>query len=156
MWDQSGLTLALALTGTFLGVVNTWVNANRDRVKLRVRPVHVIDGSNRSMFGIEVTNLSSFKVSVDDVGFTPSRFRPAKHQRATLSMSIPVSRWFESRESFTYRFDRAATICAVGFKIRAAYAKTSCGMIFTGVTPALRQLANETPFDPTLSRTYST
>lgn len=70
-----GVTLGIALVGAVLGILNTWRNLDRDRPKLRVRPFHVIPvGGYGEMhsdinFGIEVVNLSSFPLTVSEVGF---------------------------------------------------------------------------------------
>src|SRR3546814_11210717 len=71
---QEALTLGIAALGAFLGVMNTWQAINRDRVRLRVRPLSVMAiATGDQGYGIEVVNLSSFPVTVEEVGFTLNR-----------------------------------------------------------------------------------
>ena len=66
-----GITLAIAVLGAVLGLINTWDALDKSRVKLRVRPMQAIPvGATdpRLTFCIEVTNLSAFAVTVHDVG----------------------------------------------------------------------------------------
>jgi hypothetical protein len=53
-----GVTLAIAVLGAALGVINTWHALDRTRVKLRVRPKHAIpvcEFNSRLTFCIELT-----------------------------------------------------------------------------------------------------
>jgi hypothetical protein len=68
-WWQDMVTLGLAGLGAVLGVMNTWQAMSRERLRLRVRPMQIVSGGGLS-FGIEVVNLSSFPVTVEEVGFT--------------------------------------------------------------------------------------
>jgi hypothetical protein len=66
------ITLPLAVVGAVLGVINTWRSLDRDRIKLRIvpkvaYPVGMTD--TRPRLCIEVINLSSFPVTVAEVGF---------------------------------------------------------------------------------------
>jgi len=65
------LTIAAALLGAVLGVMNTWNAIDQRRVRLRVRPSHAItvpDGALK--FCVEVLNLSAFAVTITEVGFS--------------------------------------------------------------------------------------
>lgn len=67
----NGVTLALALLGAVLGIINTWQALDKTRVKLRVRPKHAIPFGGmdeRLTFCIEVTNLSAFAVTIEEAG----------------------------------------------------------------------------------------
>jgi len=44
MTVTESITLSIALVGAVLGVINTWHQLDRSRVKLRVTPKHVIHG----------------------------------------------------------------------------------------------------------------
>src|SRR3546814_15013816 len=68
---QEALTIGIAALGAFLGVMNTWQAINRDRVRLRVRQLSVMAiATGDQGYGLEVVNLSSFTVAVEEVGFT--------------------------------------------------------------------------------------
>lgn len=67
----NGITLALALLGAVLGIINTWHSLDKSRVKLRVRPKHAIPFGvmdERLTFCIEITNLSAFAITVEEAG----------------------------------------------------------------------------------------
>lgn len=156
MEDINPWTLGLGITGSVLGIMNTWLAINRDRVRVRVKPVHIVDGADRRKFGIEVLNLSGAKIYIVDVGFSPSRFLPDRFRRASYAQGMNGVRCLESRESFTFIFDRDVDLVCTDFHIRAAYARTSCGRTFIGTSPALKQLARETPIGKApMSRTLN-
>ena len=65
------VTLAIALLGAVLGVINTWHALDKNRVKLKVVPkIAMTLGRSGSAVGfcIEITNLSAFAVTVDEAG----------------------------------------------------------------------------------------
>lgn len=63
------VTLAIAFVGAVLGIINTWHAIDKSRVKLKVVPAHAFSNiSSEIEFSIEVTNLSAFAVTVNDVG----------------------------------------------------------------------------------------
>ena len=107
------VTMSVALVGAVLGVMNTWNAMDQKRVRLRVSPrvaVPVIDGEfGKTMGCIEVINLSSFPVSIHEVGFTLRR-NSRKGNRLTIVQPItndgrPLARRLESRQSVTAYFD---------------------------------------------------
>ncbi len=68
------VTLAIAILGAGLGILNTWQSADRDRVKLRLSPMAgypITHGKvgREPMIGIEVINRSAFPVTIEQVGF---------------------------------------------------------------------------------------
>ena len=68
----SAVTFAIAVLGAVLGVINTWNTISNRRVKLRVRPLWATTTTG-VFVGIEVTNLSTFPVTVSDVGMLGRR-----------------------------------------------------------------------------------
>ncbi len=71
MMPVEAITLAIAVLGAVLGLLNTWHQLDRSRVKLRVRPKHAISigGVLQGVdFCIEVTNLSAFEVTISEAG----------------------------------------------------------------------------------------
>lgn len=138
------VTLALAVLGAVLGVINTWHSLDKARVKLRVLPAHAIPvgpGANRSLnFSIEVTNLSSFAVTVHDVGV----FFHGTDQRASFVRPIVIDggawpRRLEPRSSVSIYGERPES--PAHQRIRCAYARTSCGVTKRGNSPALKQIS---------------
>src|SRR3546814_14458946 len=87
---QEALTLGIAALGAFLGVMNTWQAINRDRVRLRVRPLSVMAiATGDQGYGIEVVNLSSFPVTVEEVGFTLNARSATRGER--LVVLVPIN-----------------------------------------------------------------
>jgi hypothetical protein len=137
------ITLAIALLGAVLGVINTWHGLDRSRVKLKVRPAHAIavGAANPELdFCIEVTNLSAFAVTVHDVGV----FYRGTKSRGSFVMPVLADggswpRRLEPRSSVTVYGQRP--ISQPGRRIKCAYARTECGATKTGTSPALKQIS---------------
>ncbi len=138
------VTLAIAVLGAVLGVINTWHGLDKSRVKLKVRPAHAIPvgGANPLLnFSVEVTNLSAFAVTVYDVGvFYHGTDKRAPFVQPFLADGGSWPRRLEPRSSVTIYGQRPESL--PGHRIKCAYAKTECGVTKTGNSPALRQIAN--------------
>lgn len=137
-------TLAIAFLGAVLGVINTWHGLDKSRVKLKVRPSHVIPygGADPTInFCIEITNLSAFAVTVREAGVF---YKDTTSRGAFISPTIvdgkPWPRRLEPRSSVTIYGRRPSR--AEGL-VKCAYAKTECGITQRGNSPALRQIARE-------------
>ncbi|WP_126173457.1 hypothetical protein [Altericroceibacterium xinjiangense] len=138
----AAITLCIALLGAVLGIINTWNSVSQRRVKLRVSPAWAV-GPFGGAFGIEVTNLSAFALTISEVGFLHNR--PVSSTPARIVVSDPVvtdgkpyPRRLEPREQVTVYFD-PRTI-PPGKRLWRAYAKTACGELKHGGSPALDQL----------------
>jgi hypothetical protein len=136
-------TLAIAVLGAVLGVINTWHNLDKARVKLRVRPAHAVplgETDPNLTFCVEVRNLSAFAVTISEVGVL---FRGTMDRGAVLQPVTPDGgqwpRRLEPRTSVTV-YSHSPT-SRNGHKLKCAYAKTQCGYTKTGTTPAFRQIA---------------
>jgi P pilus assembly chaperone PapD len=129
MSTVQAITLAIAVLGAVLGIINTWHNLDKMRVKLVVRPKHAIPlgaANPKLTFCIEVTNLSSFAVTIAEVGV---------HYYGTSARGAiihPVS-------SVTIYGQNPATDSA--HRIRCAYATTECGATKRATSPALKQIS---------------
>jgi hypothetical protein len=138
-----GITLAIAVLGAALGLINTWHQLDRTRIKLRVRPKHAIPfggADPRLTFCIEVTNLSAFPVTIEEVGVLYSGTdRRSAYPNPILSNggSWPVR--LESRDSVTAYGQPPSSKAEAPLK--CAYARTACGITCKGSSPAFRQLA---------------
>lgn len=138
------VTLSIAVLGAVLGLINTWHGLDKSRPKLRVRPAHAIPvgaAPSALTFCIEVTNLSAFPLTVCDVGVL---YRGTPDRGAVITPVLadggPWPRRLESRASVTVYFQRPES--HPSRRIKYAYARTQCGVIKTGTSPALRQVAN--------------
>jgi hypothetical protein len=142
-WFQA-ITLAIAAVGAVLGIINTWRTVDQSRVKLKVLPTHAIpygavDPNLR--FCVQVTNLSSFAVTIDDAGvFYHSTKNRGSIVKPVFADNGPWPRRLEPRASISIYsqlpYSRA------GYRIKCAFARTQCGRTKTGTSPALRQIAN--------------
>jgi hypothetical protein len=138
----NGITLALALLGAVLGVINTLHALDKTRVKLRVRPKHAIAfGSmdERLDLCIEITNLSAFAITVEEAGV----FLKASDERLAYTNPVLIDdggwpRRLEPRTSVTI-YGRAPS--TISRRLRCAYATTACGVTRVGTSPAFKQLA---------------
>jgi len=141
------VTIVLATVGAVLGCVDTYVLLQGRRVRLRVVPKSAVrdtggvwSNSMRHMPGgapcIEVVNLSAFPVTICEVGYElPSPMR-ATIIEPTLLDSKRWPRRLEPREAVTVYGDSAALPPNIG----RAFARTDCGVIRFGGSPALDDL----------------
>jgi hypothetical protein len=123
--------LVFGLLRAILGVMNTWKAFDRDRIRLRVKPVFFIRTDGVVQMGgyrLVITNLSFFPITVKQVGFITkdpnvlsSFFRP-------IDCTLPQR--MEARSAFTASIPEPDGESFLG--IRAAYADTACGKRFTG------------------------
>ena len=139
----NGITLALALLGAVLGIINTWHSLDKSRVKLRVRPKHAIPFGamdERLTFCIEITNLSAFAITVEEAGVS---LRASDQRLAyTNPVLIDIGDWprrLEPRTSVTI-YGRAPS--TDGPRLKCAYATTACGVTREGTSPAFKQLTS--------------
>lgn len=138
------ITLAIALLGAVLGVINTWVALDRSRLKLKVVPAHAIPvvWINQNInVGIQVTNLSDFAVTVREVGFLLS---------GTSNRMALISPILSDRGAWPRRLEPRSAVTVYGFQvpdeyarlIKCAYATTECGFTKKGNSPALKKFAS--------------
>lgn len=135
------VTLAIALLGAFLGVLNTWRNWSLDRLKIRVIPRYAVGNDGSPYISIEIINLSSFPVSVISIGFTV--LGGATH----MQVPIPI---FTRGETLPIRLE-TRTSCTTLVPLRTfekdqlasidkAYISTACGKEIAGDSAALQQI----------------
>jgi hypothetical protein len=139
-----GITLAIALLGATLGLINTWNSISDRRVRIRVRPLwtHAANGQG---FAIEVTNLSAFPVTIAETGLLYERPRSSSPERAVLphGMRSGDGKWprrLEPRDQVTV-YSSLSEI-PTGRSLWGGYARTMCGELAHGRSPALRQLSD--------------
>ena len=136
------VAIVLGFMGALLGVLNIWKAMNDDKVKLTVTPKRAIPmGPHHANvdFCIEVTNRSLFPVTISEAGFLLS----GTTSRAAVPLPILIDggtfpRRLEARSSVTLYLQ--APMAKPGTRVKCAYAKTDCGEIRTGKSPALEFL----------------
>lgn len=139
------ITFGIALLGAGLGILNYWNAISQRRVRLRVRPTYALPiGGGDTMFSIEVVNLSTFAVTITEVGFTVDGSTAKRKTRAGIPRPIiidgqPWPRRLQQREAVSAFFHPGEAMRAGG-RIGRAYAHTSCGEFAYGTSPALREL----------------
>ena len=133
-----------SILGAILGVINTWYQISKNKLRLKVTPQHAIPvgviANSGVNFSLEVLNLSDFPVTITDAGFLLKDGRSA-----TLSTvmgfeqpaSLPVK--LEPRTTFTKYFDIINSGLPFA-SVKCAYAKTQCGETITGNSGALKQI----------------
>ena len=124
------------VTGAVLGIINTWTNIKRDRVRLRVRLVEAITldpihGPERRIV-IEVLNLSEFPVVITDCGVNLTNGDTASFA-PVLGMEprgpLPIT--LESRTKYQKLFPRT-DLDDLWARIGSSYAQTECGVTAKG------------------------
>lgn len=136
------ITLGIALLGAILGVWNAW-QAGRDRaVRFKVRATQAIGlgGPAPTCLSVEVTNFSTFPITIEEVGLTVGKPRGSLPRRAMIPPNSIV------RGNLPMRIEprhSASVVCWArdlgddGYD--HAYARTSGGEIAFGTSPALLQ-----------------
>lgn len=140
----AALTLAIAVLGAVLGVLNTWSSISQRQLHLRVTPAHAFATSGAQGFAIEVVNLNAFAVTVTEVGFILGRSRSKRPRRLYVADPLiidhrPWPRRLEPREAVSVYFD-PDPFKANRRQLGKAYALISCGEIVRGDSGAARQL----------------
>lgn len=145
---QSSVTTGVALLGAALGVMNTWNTISQRRPRLRVRPAFAISWpQGRHGFSIEVLNLSSFAVTVSEVGFMLRESEKDRGKRFVITSpeifdGKPWPRRLEAREAVSIYF-AIEPVIKRSKNLGKAYARTACGEHIKGDSPALDQIRKE-------------
>ena len=130
---MTGITLGIALLGAVLGIINTWHQINKNRVKLRVVPkiVQLLQGQDisKKTLCIEVVNLSTFSLTISNVGFMKQRGEGSLILlRPILPDGKPWPRRLEPRGTVTAFFSEEGTWNRELASVRKAVAVTDCGV----------------------------
>ncbi len=164
------ITLITAMVGTgalTLSIVNTWVQFSNNRVKLKVVPEIAYEDEEKDRWvvsaipfpktmnaakqkqhrlGVQVTNLSSFAVTIQSVGF--GKFKLLK-DCIRLTHPIVMKRkncWplkLESRESDWLMFDTGTDIPINLLDKHSAYVVTECGHVVYGTSRVFNAYVKE-------------
>ena len=135
----SYVAVSLGAVGSVLSIINTINALSQRKVHLKVSPAQaIIPNSNTVLVSVDVTNLSTFPITVNEIGMTihRSKSRVVVFQPTVIDGG-PFPRRLEPRESVCLLFDPKE---ASGEYVGKTYAKTACGVLATGTSPAFQQL----------------
>jgi len=142
------VTFAIALLGAVLGAYNTWQGWKDRSVRFRVRPKQAIgpDCPMPTCLAIDVTNLSSFPITIEEVGLTVGTPKGTSPRRTM----IPSGNILAGKLPARIEPRHSASIIGWASELPIehydhAYAKTSGGEISFGTSPALLQWVNSVP-----------
>lgn len=150
---------AVALLGAVLGIVNFWYSQQSRRVRIRVIPKlafdvagvrytcrewnkyaqRLQDDSANKQWMIDVVNLSSFGVTIDEIGFsdrTEAGTFAMVHPEISRGKTWPVR--LRPREKAVFYSTDGALLPQQVWAHPHAYAKTDCGLCVYGTSPILQ------------------
>lgn len=139
MLTRENITLAIAILGVALGVLNYWRSISKDKIHLRVIPKHFNDTTGGAGVCVSITNLGFLPATVSEVGIMlrDGNRLAALHSYGTNEM---LPKLLEPRTSFTFYFapgthkdPRIADACY-------AYAWTACDRKIKGKSKALKSM----------------
>jgi hypothetical protein len=142
---SGSITLAIAILGAVLGIINTWRNINKDKVKLKVIPKYAIfsDGEKEQLC-IEVINFSTFPLTIKEVGV---QYYGTSERGAVIKPYIydggSFPRKLEQRTSLSAYLPIEILKSKDDHKVKCVYAMTDCGEIIKGKSPALKEMINK-------------
>lgn len=144
------IALVCGVIGAILGAVNTYILLTSTRMRLVVRPAMATPVGNTPLMGddalcIEITNLSSFEVTVTEVGLL---LRDAKTRMMILAPILfdegPWPRRLKPREAVTVYSPLPAILDDPrAANVHKAYARTACGEQRTAKGPIVAMIAAE-------------
>jgi hypothetical protein len=155
------ITKAAAALGAGLGILNTWHAWRQSKVRIRVIPTRVevlnhvsTDSAGQVIYGrflspgIAVVNLSSFPVTLEEVGYEfkdgekyPLTRIDNPNQRSGVSEEL-LQR-LEAHGAVRMSLWRPEEERLRGLRISRAYARTACGTTLCVRNRALRKLAEQ-------------
>jgi len=132
------------ITGLVLGIINTWHQLRRDKIRLKVVPqfCFILQGMQKYEynFSIEIINLSEFPLVIEDLGF---------QMRDGNKLTYGVVPGIERGGNLPVRLEPRTSYSKIlkindsdldFHNIKCAYAKTQCGSVIFGSSPALKQV----------------
>lgn len=156
MGTTSVITLIIAVVGAVLGIVNTWVQLSKNRVRMKIIPkaghhlgsmfIHSVLAQSTApntpdddRLCVEVANLSDFPVTINEVGLGSDIKFKTRHVLTPKTLDDkPWPRRLQSRESVTVYAERKMSFC---IPVKYAYATTQCGQTRYGTNKALESYA---------------
>lgn len=160
-WKDALVTCA-AVGGLVLGIINTTITVRARLPRVRLTAVDVPKGSVR-LFGIEVVNLSTFPVTVVEIGFARAerfeRLRGLLRPSEVRVSRAPIRSLTEDGKPLPVRLAPGEAAVLTGdaeqwlgldMPLRRVYAKLNTGSISYGRGPALDRArrANQAVLSP--------
>ena len=130
---MQAVTLAIAVLGAVLGVLNAWRNWVHDRLRVRVDVSRASGLDGTPAITINIRNLSRFDVTITHIGLHCSgrkRHMQLWQPLFTRGEALPVR--LESRASCTVVQAIAALPEQGWLSVECAYVSTACGNEVTG------------------------
>lgn len=123
----------IACLGAVLGVLNTWYMFHRDKVKLEVSPIHTWFGNPEKgnlKLGLNVVNLSSFPITVSDIGFR-YKIKGFNMMQAAYYKGNPLPLRLSPRSAHIFYIDSPKDLWNDRYDDYCfAYVMTACGRSF--------------------------
>jgi hypothetical protein len=133
------VALVMAAVGAVLGILNSWRMFDRDRVRIKVVPRKYVTSNGDRGLCVDVINLGYVAVTVTQLVIDLRKqrghmfwFTPGFYESAKLPYRL------EPRASITVYVSPAAAQNPEIREGRRVIAKTACGRIFYGQSPAFR------------------
>jgi hypothetical protein len=126
------MTLAIAIVGAVLGIINTWRSIDRDRMKLRVSmslsyPTGAfIDWETRPHLSIEVINQSPFELTIAQVGILQDGGSEFALFNPLITDGTRLPRRMVPRSSFTAHVPLLGSMSFLRI-VKRTYARTDAG-----------------------------
>lgn len=140
------VTSCVAVVGAILGLINTWHNLSKDDLRLKIVPANCLlfrmGVKNEWTLSIDVINLSSFPVTVEEVGLRLRSGDKLVIPATPTTNGKGLPQRLEPREALTIMFDSSISANPKLADVRKAYARCQCGSLRYGSGPALKQLIN--------------
>lgn len=162
----TAITLAIAVLGAVLGIINTWQAITRDRIRLRVIPKIYFEYGDTVLIGeiipapesrlsrlirdsmgrkidfcFEIVNVGLIPVVVSEVGFL---MRNTKERcfitRPRISDGGSWPRRLEARQAITILVPHSDEARLIYSDLKCAYAATACGLTFKGTSRIFREV----------------
>lgn len=161
MTTTTAITLAIAVLGAVLGIINTLMQIDKSRIKIGVipkiaffvddilvnsllRPDATQGSPEERRLCVEVVNLSSFPITVNEVGFGKRILSRARHVLVPplILDGKPWPRRLEPREAVIVYTERGVRFSPQPSPKRA-YAATACGEVRYGTSKALKHFIKQ-------------
>lgn len=137
------VSVGLGAIATLVGVLTLGNTLNRQKVKLKVTPAPGWTVPDRQpCVTVEVVNLSSFPVTIDEIGIYRTDGKRYSSLDRPMTNGKPLPQRLESRQSLSVYFSAAEVDINM---VAHAFARTSCGTVQEGDSPAWKQLRDKTP-----------
>lgn len=134
------ITLAVALLGAALGILNTWQSFYRNRLRVSVSPRKAIAAGQEPRLCFEIVNRGYLPVTISGIGLRLRRPRH-RHYFAFLARTIDgaaLPQRMEPRTSMTLFMPIDADHDPLIREARDAFVTTACGRTFRGNSQTLR------------------